>query len=158
MRHYAAVLLMLAALADATPALAIAEFAAGAWKGAALFPSARFSHCAMLTRQGQWTLTVSLDRAGQMNLGLKHGQLKFTRDEAVTGWTRIGDAAATPRRFKPTAHQLLVVKLGADDARRLQQGARMTWQVGDIAGGGIMPPSAEAFAKLAACVAKRGRV
>ena len=159
MRRCTFLLLTLASLGCATPALAIDEFAAGAWKGNAQFVSARFSHCAMLTRDGKWALTVSLDPAGHMNLGLKHADLKFKRNEIIPGWTRIGEAPAVTRRFlAPGRNHLLAVKLSPEDAARLRQGARMAWQVGEVSGAGMVPPSAEAFAKLSACVEKHRRV
>jgi hypothetical protein len=139
------------------PALAVGEFTSGRWVGKAYFKSAEFSHCAMLSKQGDWKLLFEIDRKGAVRLGVSHKQLAFRKKETKRGLLQLDGGPAVARTFVAALPQLIVASAGTRaEAERLVAGRDLKVRIGDLAADFSLAGAQPAFAQLAACAASRG--
>ena len=83
-------LALVLALAGAAPAAATGEFTSGRWTGAAFFERERFTHCAMLAPYvSRWKLLFSVDRAGEVSLGLFGEKVEMFPGFSASIWMQI---------------------------------------------------------------------
>jgi len=145
------------ALAGATPAAASGEFTSGRWNGAAFFERERFTHCAMLAPYvSRWKLLFSVDRAGEVSLGLYSEKVEMFPGLNASIWMQIDDDPTVIRAFKAVRMQLVVTKFPADAdwIKRLRKGKHLKVNVGTRVPNFSLDGIDEALTALFACAAK----
>lgn len=157
MSRWLAPLLAAAGVVWASSAQAIGDFSVGQWRGAAVYTNARFTHCGMRFVQKSWSIFVTLNPEGKINLGVGYPGLKFNKGHQIPGSVQIDDQAPVKRTF------VAATRLGAGTSMagvagfaELSRARRLRVKLGEVAADVQIPQAEAAFARLAQCVQTRG--
>lgn len=144
-------------LADVVPAAATGEFSSGNWKGAAFHEGGKFTHCAMLAPYiSGWRLLFSIDRAGEVSLGLHNNKVEMFPGQKAAIWIQVDNDPVVIRAFKAVRTQLVVTTFpaNADWFQRLRKGKQLKVNVGKRLPRFSLAGVDEALTALFACADK----
>jgi hypothetical protein len=152
-------LALLLALGGIVPAAATGEFSSGRWAGQALFEGARFTHCAMLAPYvSRWKLVFSVDRNGEVGLGLQSEIVQMYPWQKARIWMQIDNEPVVTPVFRTASMTFVVTKFPADSdwIKRLRKGKKLKVNVGKRVPNFDLAGLDEAFTALYACARKNG--
>jgi hypothetical protein len=144
-------------LAGVAPAAAMGDFTSGRWTGQAFADGGRFTHCAMLAPYvSRWTLLFSIDRNGDIGLGLQSEDVTMYPWEKAKIWLQVDNEPVITPVFKTARSTLVVTKFAgdADWIKHLRKGKKLKANVGKRVPNFDLAGLDEAFTALLACAAK----
>lgn len=152
--NFLALFLTLACIA---PAAAMGEFSSGRWTGQAFADGGKFTHCAMLAPYvSRWKLLFSIDRNGDIGLGLQNENVEMYPWSKASIWMQIDNDPVITPVFKTARSTLVVAKFpgNSDWIKRLRKGKRLKVNVGKRVPNFDLAGLDEALTALFACAAK----
>ena len=150
-------LALLLTLAGIAPARATGEFTSGRWTGQAFLDGGKFTHCAMLAPYvSRWKLLFSIDRNGDIGLGLQNENVEMYPWSKAQIWMQIDNEPVITPVFKTARMTLVVTKFPAnsDWIKRLRKGKKLKVNVGKRVPNFDLAGIDEALGALFACAAK----
>ena len=158
MQRFASTFLaFLLTLAGIAPAAATGEFTSGRWTGQAFLDGGKFTHCAMLAPYvSRWKLLFSIDRNGDIGLGLQNENVEMYPWSKAQIWMQIDNEPVITPVFKTARMTLVVTKFPAnsDWIKRLRKGKKLKVNVGKRVPNFDLAGIDEALSALSACAAK----
>ena len=144
-------------MASAAPANATGDFSSGRWTGQAFVDGGRFTHCAMLAPYvSRWTLLLSVDRNGDIGLGLQNADVEMYPWEKAKIWMQVDNEAVITPVFKTARKSLVLTKFdgNSDWIKRLRKGKKLKVNVGKRVPNFDLEGLDAAFTALLACAAR----
>jgi hypothetical protein len=144
-------------LAGLAPAAATGEFSSGRWTGQAFLDGGKFTHCAMLAPYvSRWKLLFSVDRNGDIGLGLQSEIVEMYPWEKAQIWMQVDNEPVIMPVFKTFRSSLVVAKFSgnSDWIKRLRKGNKLKVNVGKRVPNFDLEGLDQAFTALLACAAK----
>ena len=132
-------------------------FVSGRWSGQAFFDSGRFTHCAMFSDYvSRWKLLFSIDRMGELNLGLSNEQVSVYPWETPGIWMQVDNDPVLVRAFKAVKPQLVVATFAgnSDWIKKLRKGKKLKVNVGKRVPNFDLGGIDAAMTELFSCAAK----
>ena len=143
------------------PASAAGEFSSGRWTGQAFVDGGKFTHCAMLAPYvSRWTLLFSIDRNGDVGLGLQNADVEMYPWDKAKIWLQVDNEPVITPVFKTARSTLVVTKFGSnsDWIKQLRKGKKLKANVGKRVPNFDLAGLDEAFTALLACAARYNSV
>jgi hypothetical protein len=145
-------------MAGATPAVAEGEFSSGRWTGQAFADGGKFTHCAMLAPYvSRWVLLFSVDRDGNIGLGLQNADVEMYPWEKAQIWIQVDNEPVITPVFKTARKSLVLTKFdgNSDWIKRLRKGKKLKVNVGKRVPNFDLDGLDAAFTALLACASRR---
>lgn len=144
-------------VAGLASARAEGDFSSGRWTGQAFKDGGRFTHCAMLAPYvSRWVLLFSVDRDGNVGLGLQSNEVEMYPWEKAQIWMQVDNEPVITPTFKTARKSLVLAKFdgNSDWIKRLRKGKKLKVNIGKRVPNFDLEGLDAAFTALLSCAAK----